>query len=266
MPNLTKNQLGDLRQLKQYCDELHADLVIIGAVAYQVHFPNESRHTADVDLAVALDLDDFAQLEKNLAAAKWARVHNHEHRWRSNHGTILDLIPAGPKLREAGQVTWPISKFTMSLVGFDHVFELAEPVDFGDDLTLRVIPPVVLMLLKIVAFQDDPNRRAKDLPDIRSLLQRYKEDSDLLFGDEIIEADLSDFSLAPAFLMGMHLRQLCTAEETTLVLNFFENLDEIKPAWMPFVRARAFGDDPEKEAHAQLKAFRAGFERARPAA
>jgi hypothetical protein len=37
-------------------------------------------------------------------------------------GNDPGLIPAGPKLREAKQITWPISQFKMSLVGFDHVF------------------------------------------------------------------------------------------------------------------------------------------------
>lgn len=37
-------------------------------------------------------------------------------------------------------------------------------------------------------------------------------------------------------------------------------MDETKPAWIAFVRARAFGDEPEKEARQQLKAFRGGFD------
>src|SRR5690348_16100870 len=101
MPELNQDQTTDLRLLQQFCDELQADLVIIGAVAYQVHFPNEPRHTADVDLAVALDLDNFAKLEKRIEEATWARVPHREHRWRSERGTLLDLIPAGPDLRKA---------------------------------------------------------------------------------------------------------------------------------------------------------------------
>lgn len=264
MADLTQTQIADLRLLKQYCDQLHGDVVIIGAIAYQVHFPNEPRHTVDVDLAVALDLDGFAKLEETLASVRWTRFLNREHRWRSDHGTLLDLIPAGPKLRQAKQVTWPVSQFTMSLVGFDHVFALAEPITFADDLTLRVIPPVVLMLLKIVAFLDDQNRRAKDLVDIRSLILRYGEDTDLLFGDDILDANLADFSLAPAFLLGAHLRNLCAQDEAALVTSFFHALDESKPGWMAFVRARAFGDDPEKDARAQLNAFSAGFDSPRP--
>jgi predicted nucleotidyltransferase len=55
----------------------------------------------------------------------------------------------------------------MSLVLFDHVFTTAQPVPFAPDLTLKVISSTTLMLLKIVAYMDDPQRRAKDLKDIR---------------------------------------------------------------------------------------------------
>ena len=66
MPDLSDDQIADLRLVQEICERFHADVVIIGAIAYQIHFPNEARHTADVDLAVALDLDEFARLEESL--------------------------------------------------------------------------------------------------------------------------------------------------------------------------------------------------------
>jgi predicted nucleotidyltransferase len=63
-------------------------------------------------------------------------------------------------------------------------------------------------LLKIVAFLDDNDRRAKDLLDIRSMLASYEEDSERIFSDEVLDAKLADFSLANAFLLGMDLRIL----------------------------------------------------------
>jgi hypothetical protein len=45
MPELTDNQIADLRVLQHRCAALGAELVIIGAIAYQIHFPAESRHT-----------------------------------------------------------------------------------------------------------------------------------------------------------------------------------------------------------------------------
>ena len=208
-----------MRVLKNHCVALGAELVIIGAIAYQVHFPEESRHTGDIDSA------------------------------------------AGPKLREANQVTWPISQFTMSLVGFDHVFATAQPVQLAPDLTLKVISSTALMLLKIVAFMDDPQRRVKDLDDIRGLLLQYEADSERIFSDVVIDAALQDFGLAPAFLMGLDLRALCADDDAQIVYTFLDAMNEVNPAWMAFVRARGVGDHVEEDARAQIDTFRQGFDR-----
>ncbi len=53
------------------------------------------------------------------------------------------------------------SGLTTSLVGFDHVFVTAQRVQFAPGLTLKVIPPSALILLKIVAFIEDQQWRAK---------------------------------------------------------------------------------------------------------
>jgi hypothetical protein len=91
MPELTAAQIADRRALRDYCAELGADLVIIGAIAYQVHFPGEPRHTGDIDFAVALDLNEFAELERRLRRDGWNQFAKREHRWRSTRGTIMDL-------------------------------------------------------------------------------------------------------------------------------------------------------------------------------
>src|SRR6202161_1517087 len=254
MPVLTDNPIADLRVLQKHCGALGAEFVIIGAIAYQIHFPAESRHTGDIDFAVALDLDEFAELERRLLADGWGPFANREHRWRSAQGTILDLIPAGPKL-------WAAKQITMSLVGFHHVFATAQPVQLAPDLTLKVISSTALMLLKIVAFMDDPQRRVKDLDDMRGLLLQYEADSDRIFSDVVINAALQDFGLAPAFLMGLDLRALCADDEVQIVHTFLEAMNEANPAWMAFVRARGVGDHVEEDARAQLDTFRRGFDR-----
>jgi len=260
MPEFTDSQIADLRVLQKHCGALEAELVIIGAIAYQIHFPAESRHTRDIDFAVALDLDKFAELDRRLLADGWVRFANREHRWRSAPGTILDLIPAGPRLRKTKQVTWPISQFTMSLVGFDHVFASAQPVELAPDLKLRVISSTALMLLKIVAFMDDPQRRVKDLDDIRGLLVQYEADSERIFSDLVIDAALQDYALAPALLLGLDLRALCADDEAQIVYAFLDAMNEANPAWMAFVRTRGVGEHVEEDARAQLDTFRRGFD------
>ena len=262
MIELSKSEIDDLRHLNRLCAQLKAEFAIIGAIAYKIHFPDEERHTIDIDFAVALELADFAELCARLKESGWTQTPKQEQRWRSTRGTLLDLIPAGKELRESKQVTWPKSELTMSLVGFDHVFSEAQPVEFADGLALPVIPPVVLMLLKIVAFMDNPHAREKDLSDIRALLSQYEADSDRIFSEAVLNAGVTDYRLANAFLLGCDLRTLCTADELALVREFVSFVsNETKPAWRAFVRAAPRPTERNEDtAQEQLRTFSAGFQ------
>ena len=125
---------------------------------------------------------------------------------------------------------------------------------------MKVISPTALTLLKIVAFMDDPQRRAKDLDDMRGLLVQSEADSDRVFSDVVIDAAPEDYGLAPAFLIGLDLRALCTNEEIAIVHDFLDAMHEDNPEWLSFVRARGVGNHVEEDARAQLDTFRQGFD------
>jgi predicted nucleotidyltransferase len=149
----------------------------------------------------------------------------------------------------------------MSLVGLDHVFSAAKPVTFAENLTLRVLPPTVLMLLKIVAFMDRNHERKQDLDDIRDLLCEYEADSDRIFSEEFRDARIKEYSLANAFLLGRDLRTLCTGEEIEVVSRFIALVgDEDKPIWWDFVKAGHHpGEREDETAREQLETFSAAF-------
>lgn len=114
----------------------------------------------------------------------------------------------------------------MNLVGFDHVFARSVAHSIAENLSIKTIPPVVLALTKIVSFTDDPYRRAKDLTDIRSLLARYEEYSDRIFDEVVFEAQLSDITLANAFVLGLDLAQICRAEEIAIIEKFVRRFED----------------------------------------
>ena len=91
----------------------------------------------------------------------------------------------------------------MSLAGFDHVFTRAVEVNLPGGIAIRVAPPIVTALLKIIAWVDAPYQRAKDLQDIRIVLRRYERDSGRLFSEDVFDAELPDFEFANAFLLGL---------------------------------------------------------------
>jgi predicted nucleotidyltransferase len=220
----TTEQLADLMQINGICQTMGADLVVIGAAAIMVQLGDLGRLTRDIDLTVALDLDDFRSLSIVLESAGWQRNAKQEHRWITQTGTIIDLLPAGPRLRAAGKIIWPESEFEMSLAGFEHVFQGSVLTQLGPGAALRVASLPAVMLLKIVAYMDSPYRRAKDLQDIRLMLRRYLHDSDELLSDPVFDAELPDFSLANAFLLGRDAGRLVGSRDTPVIERFLDRV------------------------------------------
>jgi predicted nucleotidyltransferase len=171
---LLPEQLTALTELQAACGRQGAEAVIIGAAAYRTWFNDPGRYTEDVDVAVAIDLEEFAQLAEALAGLGWRQEARREHRWHTPAGARVDLLPAGRKLRAAGRIEWPRSGMVMNLVGFEHVFAQAVTAEVAPGTALRVIPVPVLALLKIASFLDSPDARKKDAQDILSILERYE--------------------------------------------------------------------------------------------
>ena len=208
---LTSPQLEDLAQLHGVAEQFAADVAIIGATAL-LCFIDIGRFTRDIDLVVALDLEDFAAFADELRTRGWTQEARGEHRWRGPSGSIIDLLPAGPGLRQAKRIIWPDSEFEMSLVGFGHVFTRALPFSFAAGVQYRVAPPPVIALLKIIAFMDDQHGRKKDLLDLTELFRRYDAASDRIFSDEVFAAELAEIDYASAFLLGMDVGAIVTDE------------------------------------------------------
>ena len=77
---LTPDQIADLAGISRICEELGADLVVIGATSLLILMGDLGRFTRDVDLTVALDFDEFERLTMRLAAIGWTPAPKLEHR------------------------------------------------------------------------------------------------------------------------------------------------------------------------------------------
>jgi len=254
---LTIDQMEDLVQLHAVAEQFDAEVAIIGAAAL-LCFVDLGRFTADVDLVIALDLEDFAGFCGELKEHGWTQKPGQEHRWCGRSGSLIDLLPTGPNLRAAKRLVWPNSQFEMSLIGFDHVFTRSLLFPFTKDVQFRVAPPPVVALLKIVAYAEDQHRRQKDLMDLRSLFRHYEASSDHIFGDDIFAADLEDIEYANAFLLGSDVGVIATVEEAGIVSAFLDKhrisaeelaaLDHDEPALRDTIRFQM-----------QLREFGKGF-------
>lgn len=212
MTMLRAEEVDAVRGIQNICVRLTVDVVVIGAVAYRAWVEDQHRMTEDVDLVVALDLVDLPRLTDPLIAGGWRRDPRREHRWMSPRRARIDLLPAGVRARRDRFLDWPQAETRMSLVGFDHVFHDAVERELAPGLVAKVVPLVVLTLLKIVSYLDQPAVRRKDLDDIAAIVEAYGEDGERRFSDEVLDAGV-DYSEAGAYLLGRDLVRLCTERD-----------------------------------------------------
>jgi predicted nucleotidyltransferase len=215
--SLTPQQSAALREISEVWPGTQA--VIIGATALGFYCDMSWRRTADVDLVVALELDEFPGALPERPG--WLQDTRKEHEFRSPQGVKLDLLPAGRKLLEVGHISWR-GGHQMSLAGMDLAFRHAESHAVDEDSVL-VAPPRVISVLKMVSYCDRPMDRERDLEDIAHLLDACDHDSDRRWE----EAAGREYDLAPAYLLGLDVgRTLETAVHRELVDTFLARVSD----------------------------------------
>jgi len=212
---LTSEQWEALRDLRTICPD--TSVALIGGSALAWHNRLGGRETEDLDLTVAISLDS---LRRRLQAAPgWTPDPRQAQRWRYKNAALVDLLPSTNQLIAAGEVVWPDSGTTMSLVGFDHVHTYGLPIT-ADDPLLKVASLPTLALLKVVSYLDRPTARAKDLQDLTLLMDRYLDDDD----DRLYIGAASDEELwneeANTYLLGLDIGRMLTDEEHALLQQF----------------------------------------------
>jgi predicted nucleotidyltransferase len=191
------------------------DVVLIGAAALGEFGHCQWRATFDLDLTVALDQDEFpGPLAKIPQLRRDERI---EHRWYAQ-SVQLDIIPAGPALRAQGQIHW--RNRTMTLAGLHLAFEHAVRRTLAPKLLLRVAPPPIVAILKMISYCERPADRERDLGDIAELLERYVgNDDDRRFDDRVMAANLlwEDVS---AHELGVDVARVITEAERPMLDQF----------------------------------------------
>ncbi len=173
------------------------DYFAIGAFARDVtmlakgHTSPPERKTKDVDLAVMVgSLDEYEQLKEAISALPdFEQDEKLPYRFIFQKAYELDFLPFGDIANEKGQVELlGKNAFTLDMPGLDLVQPFAETIETEEGLTLNVSSLSGIVLLKLLAWQDDPGRE-KDIHDIAYILKNFMS----LHWEEIAAEDLLDF-------------------------------------------------------------------------
>jgi predicted nucleotidyltransferase len=210
MTSLLPEQTETLRQLSELWRE--TPFVLIGANALALQLDLYWRQTNDLDFVASIPLENYAAGLGRLPG--WQRRREGEHAGLSPTGVNVDVVPAGPDLLEAGTLIWPESGFRMNLVGLRLAFEHHTRIAIDEQHSVAVATTPVIVVLKMGAFLDRPQRE-DDLTDIAQVLEQYLEPTD----DRRWQLP-TDFDNASAFALGVDVRSIINAREMKVVAEF----------------------------------------------
>ncbi len=212
----TPGQVAALRNLRELWPD--TPFVLVGASALGCFLDFRWRATNDIDISVSIELDELPAGLDRLPG--WSPDPRAEHRWLAPEDVKVDILPAGPNLRRAGILRWPRSGNEMSLLGQRLAFEQARDVQVASGLSIRVAPVPVVCVLKMVAYQDQPQARTRDLEDLAHIFHDYvAADDQRRYSDEVPETGI-EFEVVSAFLLGRDIGALVNSEERAAVASF----------------------------------------------
>lgn len=211
-----------LLAIHRVADSVDVPLLIMGAFARDVWFEHvhgipAGRATTDIDLGV--HVTDWAGFERlRDALLNCGDITPHESRlerlvFRAEQ--YFDLIPFGGVAEENDSIRWPEDGAVMSVVGFEEASSSAAALRLDDarqSAELKLVTVPNLVVLKLVAWNDRPKERARDVRDIGFILENYLDAGNrerVVFGDatDLLDTEPYDEWIVAARLLGRDINQ-----------------------------------------------------------
>lgn len=238
--------------------------VIVGARAPWILVADHTwRATRDVDAVVRTPTwEAFERLAERLKALGFARPEAHH--FVSPEGAEVDLLPYGEGVVADDTIVWPDGT-VMSALGMEEAFAASVEREVAPGLSVRVVTAPALVVMKIVAYQDRPHERGKDVADIVEVFERYEEDDGRRFelsGSTVDDAPIT-FEEAGAYLVGVDAARLARPKSRGVISAFLTGFTDEYAEPVSRVLAeekRVHSEDRSVQVQRLFRVFRAGFE------
>ena len=214
--SLAVNGLNDvLDQVQSCCTDLGINFFIVGALARNIWYVSHdapAKGTQDVDFGIFVaNTNQYQQLRDCLQ-----KKHNYTPGLEnafcliSPTGLQVDLLPFGAIASDEYILVDGHGRIKLELDGFEEVFQygLVEAEISGNMFKASSIPGVVL--LKLIAYDDRPEHRIKDLKDINAICQYYPQVETNFIWSEYFElyTDDRDQTTVAMLVLGLELKKL----------------------------------------------------------
>lgn len=218
-----------LQKIAATAAKLQIPFLLVGAMARDmllehVRDMSKERRTMDVDIGILVgSWGEFSKFCDAMTANGFERYPTMRHRFRSDHGVIIDVIPFGGLTDAQGFIAWPPDDNpVMSVIGFDDALQHCLQMEITSGQLVNVVSLPGLAVLKLLAWNDRRYDSAKDAQDLALLLLLYGEYAkDRLFDSELelMEHHGFDMGLAGAELLGQDIGAMASEVTTTHILS-----------------------------------------------
>lgn len=223
------NEISEIVELIALeAEKLDIPVFVVGATARDIILEHEhnikpKRSTTDIDFAVAVETwEQYGHLKKALLDTKNVEFIKDTLNFRKkSSGILIDIVPFGGVESPPGQIAFePHNDPVMTTAGFTEAYDAAIDVRLSQDLAIKVVSLAGLALLKMIAWYDRPNDRARDVQDLWILLKEYLNagNRERLFDEhlDLIDDDFDD-ELAGARILGRDVAKLLNTQTRELV-------------------------------------------------
>ena len=203
---------------------------VVGAAARDIllehlHGIKPQRATADVDIGILVsDWKQFYGLKDALIKNAGFEQGRQEHRLVHPAGIPLDIVPFGQIAQETTLITWPPDhEVAMNIAGFLECHQNAVEVKISSnpDVVIKVASLAGLAVLKIISWDDNPERRGKDASDLLFILSKVADtgiEKRLLENSgDILSEESYDFVYAAVRFFGREMSAITVAETKGLI-------------------------------------------------
>lgn len=158
---------------------LKVDFYLIGALARDTWFAQKGIRalgTKDIDLAIFVsDTQKYEALKQFLIIEEsFTSSTNNEYVLFDKKGQQIDLLPFGLIEIEGKKIIDSKGMAHTNISGFKEVYdEAVEEVNFEDKFTFKVCTLAGIVILKLIAYDDRPEMRSKDIEDIGAIINNY---------------------------------------------------------------------------------------------
>lgn len=181
------------------------------------------RRTKDIDIAVLLnDEEQFYTIKEALIATNTFQKGNEDIKLIYENAIEVDLLPFGDIETEDRRLQLHRNAFlSMNMSGFKEVYPFVETIIISEEVTLDVCPIEGLVILKLVAHDNDFSR-TKDISDIEHFIRIYFDiNTDEIYSDymdimEIYDTNTGEYlQLVSARVIGRKMKNILTGHYTT---------------------------------------------------